>query len=301
MIKSLKRRFILFSVLVISSIIVLAALMIYFGSDDMPPEHDPVERYVVSLSLVIGLVFVGSWVLSGFAVKPIQAAWQKQLDFTADASHELRTPIAVIQTNLELVMDSPEETVESQMKWLRNIEAEHKRMARLVEDLLTLSRADTGQQMTEKETFMLDEAASEAARSFIPVAAAKGITLSISVKENTAFYGDRKRMMQLVVILVENALHYTDAGTVTVSVTENEKNTALTVSDTGRGIAPEHLSKIFDRFYRVADTRGMHQNGSGLGLSIARWIARENGGMIRAASTKGVGTAFTVTLPNSIL
>jgi signal transduction histidine kinase len=293
MIKTLRKRFILFSVMVIGSIIIIAGLFIFFGTTSTLPAY----RYVITLSAVIILVFLGSWLLSRIAVKPVQTAWQKQLDFTADASHELRTPIAIIQTNLELVMDSPEETIESQMKWLKNIEAENHRMARLVEDLLTLSRADTNQQTTEKETFMIDEAVSEALAPFILLAEKKNILLNIDVQKNTAFHGDRKRIKQLIVILVDNALHYTEQGEVAVSLCKSENKLMITVSDTGRGIATEHLAKIFDRFYRVTDTRMMHQDGSGLGLSIAKWIVAEHRGRISVESELGNGASFTVKLP----
>jgi signal transduction histidine kinase len=293
MIKSLRKRFVLFSVLVISSIIIIMALFIFVGS----PNHLPTHRYVIILSISFVLVFLGSWLLSKEAVKPIQAAWQKQLDFTADASHELRTPIAVIQTNLDLVMDSPDETVESQMKWLKNIEAENKRMAKLVEDLLTLSRSDTNQQTLEMETFMFDEAIAEALAPLEPVAKEKNIVLDTNIDNRIAFLGDRKRMKQLIVILADNALKYTDSGTVTVSLTRTENEIVLTVSDTGQGIGAEHLDKIFNRFYRVAKTRKLNQDGSGLGLSIAKWIVQEHRGTIEATSTPGAGTAFTVHLP----
>ncbi len=295
MIESLRRRFILFSVLVISGIVIIVALVIFFQPGH--PEQ-PVEHYAASLLLLIGLVFAGSYFLSKLAVKPIQKAWQKQLDFTADASHELRTPLAVIRTNLELVMDSPEETVGSQMKWLKNIEAENHRMTRLLEDLLTLSRADTGRQSLEKETFLLNEVISEALAPFWPAAEAKGIRLAIKADEETAFHGDRKRMTQLAVILLDNALHYTERGEVTVSLGGNEKEVTLTVADTGRGIEAEHLGNIFGRFYRVTNTRGMHPEGSGLGLSIAKWIAAEHGGTIRVNSTPGSGSVFAVRLPD---
>lgn len=296
MIKSLRKRFILFCAAVISVIVLIIGLLVFVGSD-VPLDTHHIHRYIVTFVLAVAMVVTGSWLLSKAAIRPIQAAWQKQLDFTADASHELRTPIAVIQTNLELVLDSPEETVASQMKWLRNIEAENHRMARLVEDLLTLSRADTGQQTAEKEEFMLGVAVSEALAPFRPLAEAKGIELSVIADEKTAFYGDRKRITQLMVILMDNALHYTDSGSVRVSVVRNEKELLITVSDTGRGIAPEHLGKIFDRFYRATDTRGMHQDGSGLGLAIAKWIAEEHGGTISVESILEVGTTFTVRMP----
>ena len=294
MLRSLRKRFILFSVLVISSILIILGLLVYMG----PTSSLSTYKFVSTLLLAIGMVFVGSWLLSKAAIQPIQAAWQKQLDFTADASHELRTPIAVIQTNLELVMDSREESVESQMKWLKNIEAENKRMARLVEDLLTLSRADTSQQTLEAETFMLDEAILEALVPFEPIADKKSIDLEVSINNKTAFHGDRKRIKQLIVILMDNALSYTEGpGTVTVSLSRTKTELNLMVSDTGHGMEKEHLDKIFDRFYRVTKTRNLNQDGSGLGLSIAKWIVQEHGGTIQATSTPGAGTSFSVLLP----
>lgn len=294
MIKSLRKRFIIFSVLVISSILIILGSLVYLG----PNSTLSIQKLISTILLGTAMVFAGSWLLSKVAIQPVKQAWQKQLDFTADASHELRTPITVIRTNLELIMDSPEETVGSQMKWLHNIEAENKRMARLVEDLLTLSRADTGQQNLEMTTFMLDELGTEALSPLEPVATSKGITLTFNADENTSFYGDRSRIRQLLVILVDNALKYTSSsGRVDVSLCRDEKSVTLTVSDTGSGIEKEHLEKIFNRFYRIEKTRSQNQDGSGLGLSIAKWIVQEHRGTIQAASGPGKGTTFTVFLP----
>jgi len=290
MIKTLRKRFIIFSVLVISAIIFLVGLFVFVGGESDIPAH----RYVITLGLAVVLVFIGSLLLSKMAIRPIKDAWQKQLDFTADASHELRTPITVIQTNLDVIMDSPDEIVSSQMKWLQNIEAENKRMAKLVEDLLTLSRADTDHQTLAKELFMLDEAIAEVITPFEPIANEKNIALNMNVNNQTAFYGDRKRIHQLIVILLNNALNYTDSGTVTVSLSKNEKDITITVTDTGHGIDAEHINKIFDRFYRVTETRNLNQDGSGLGLSIAKWIVQEHGGVIQVISTPGVGTSFSI-------
>jgi len=295
MIKSLRKRFVFFNMLVISSIAVIIGLSMFLGS----PNNDvSAYRHIATILLVVIMVYVGSLILSKLAIRPIQASWQKQLDFTADASHELRTPITVIQTNLDLVMDSPEETVESQMKRLKNIEAENARMTKLVEDLLTLSRADTDQPMLVKEIFMLDEAISEALLPFEPIASEKNIKLNVVVNNQIAFYGDRKRIQQLAVILIDNALHYTDFGAITVDLARNEKEIIITVSDTGHGIEAEHLGKVFDRFYRVSKTKNLNQNGTGLGLAIAKWIAQEHGGRIQATSTVGMGTSFVVRLPS---
>ena len=294
MIKNLRKRFILFSVLVISSILVIISLLVYLG----PTSTLSIQKLAATILISIGMVFAGSWLLSKLAIMPVKLAWQKQLDFTADASHELRTPIAVIRTNLELVMDSPKKTVESQMKWLQNIEAENRRMAKLVDDLLTLSRADTNQQVLEMTDFMLDETISKALIPFTPVAKQKNIALEARLNSQTTFYGDRRRMEQLVVILVDNALKYMDgSGKVYISLTQYEKGVKLEVSDTGSGMEPEHLAKIFDRFYRVVNNRKQNQDGSGLGLSIAKWIVQEHRGTIRVESKPGVGTTFAIILP----
>ena len=294
MIKNLRKRFILFSVLVISSILVIISLLVYLG----PTSTLSIQKLAATILISIGMVFAGSWLLSKLAIMPVKLAWQKQLDFTADASHELRTPIAVIRTNLELVMDSPKKTVESQMKWLQNIEAENRRMAKLVDDLLTLSRADTNQQVLEMTDFMLDETISKALIPFTPVAKQKNIALEARLNSQTTFYGDRRRMEQLVVILVDNALKYMDgSGKVYISLMQYEKGLKLEVSDTGSGMEPEHLAKIFDRFYRVVNNRKQNQDGSGLGLSIAKWIVQEHRGTIRVESKPGVGTTFAIILP----
>ena len=196
-------------------------------------------------------------------------------------------------------MDSPYETIESQIKWLKNIEAENKRMTKLVDDLLTLSRADTAEQLIEKEAFMLNEAVLESLAPFEALASEKGVKLNALANSQISFLGDKKRIKQLVVILLDNALHHTESGSVTITLSSNETQVILSVSDTGCGIEAEHMNKIFDRFYRVSKTKALNQNGTGLGLSIASWIVKEHGGQISVKSTPGTGATFTVYLPLS--
>jgi len=298
MINNLRRRFIIFNILVISTIIIIVGLVMFVGSPRHTPRDISPHRYLITFFLGIVLVFIGSWLLSKKAVEPIEKAWQKQLDFTADASHELRTPIAVIQTNLELVLDSPTETVASQMKWLKNIEAENNRMAQLVGDLLTLSRADTNEQVLEVEPLVLNEIISETLTAFEPIATEKKIELKTQFADELIFNGDRKRMKQLFAILIDNALAYMNrSGTITIDLQDVEKEIILTVTDTGYGIDSDHLDKIFDRFYRVSKTRTLKQEGAGLGLAIAKWIVTEHGGAIYVESILDVGTTFTIRLP----
>ena len=296
----IRKRFIMFNLIVMGSITLIVGFLMFIsngrGGDGGGRHLDGGGNHRYWITILLGLlVFLGSLFLSKKAVKPIEQAWQKQLDFTADASHELRTPLAVIMTNLEVVLDSPDETVKSQMKWLKNIEAENKRMTKLVEDLLMLSRGDTNQQELEVETFKMDAMILETLSTFEAGARQKGIEIVKKLHENIEFHGDKKRLKQLVVILVDNAIkHMSDTGKITVILSKDAKEITLTVADTGVGIDAEHLQHIFDRFYRVNKTRTAEQDGSGLGLAIAKWIACAHGGNISVASTVGQGTMFTV-------
>lgn len=293
MIHSLRRRFILFCVLVISIILLVISSFILLN----PAGEISIRRWTVTIIAGVGMVFIGSLVLSKIAVAPIEKAWQKQLDFTADASHELRTPLAVIRTNLELVMDSKEESVESQMKWLKNIDTESQRMTKLIDDLLTLSRADTNRQEFEQTEFRLEQAVKEAVMTFEGTAKQKGICLHLQTNNNILFYGDRKRIKQMLIILLDNAIWYSGASDITVSVVRNKRHIEINVHDNGCGIEKEHLEHLFDRFYRVEETRDRNPDGAGLGLSIAKWIVEGHGGKILVKSVVEKGTEFKITFP----
>lgn len=257
-----------------------------------------VSRTALFIIISLILVFFGSLSISGKALVPIKKAWQRQMDFTADASHELRTPITVIQTNLELVMGNPDETVKSQKKWLENILVENKRMSKLVDDLLTLSRADTNQQALDMNSFMIDKALEDAINPFVPIAANKEIELNACLEPQTEFFGDKNRLQQLMIILVDNALKYTNtSGQVDIMLKRIDKWVEISISDTGEGIEKEDLGKIFHRFYRVDKARTRDKGGSGLGLAIAKWIVEEHKGSINVESTPGKGTKFTIMLP----
>lgn len=207
--------------------------------------------------------------------------------------------MAIIQTNLEIVLENSNQTVESQMQWLKNIEAENKRMGRLVEDLLTLSRSDTNEQTIDKKVFMLDESAKNVLAALSPIIHEKNINLQTNIDSDIAFYGDELRLKQLMVIFLENAACYTmESGNIKLSLQNTaDKKIRLAVSDSGIGIEQHNLAKIFDRFYREDNSRQYHSDGSGLGLSIAKWIVDEHLGIIEVQSVKDQGTEFVVILP----
>lgn len=247
----------------------------------------------------LALVFVGSLYMAGRAIKPIKTAWEKQKTFVADASHELRTPLSVMQSNLELVMENKEETVESQTKWLENIYLENKHMTKLVNDLLLLARADADQKLLEMKDFSLSALVEEAATPLLLLAEEKNINMDLLIDPNITFYGDESRMKQLVVILIDNAVKYTPkGGSISLELKNLKDGIELIVADTGEGIDKENLEKIFQRFYRVDKARSSESGGIGLGLSIASWIVKEHRGTINAASSLGEGTTFRVVFSN---
>ncbi len=260
-------------------------------------------RFLLAALAIAGLIslalaFYGGLFLADRAMTPIKQAWQRQRDFVADASHELRTPLAVIQINLELVRGNSEETVSSQETWLENIQIETMRMTKLVSDLLLLARADSQQQVLEMKQFELDKALRDALEPFMPVATAKSIKLELSPAAPLTFYGDENRIKQLALILVDNAIKHTPSGgEVSINLHSRSGEVEIAVSDTGEGIEPEHLDKIFERFYRVDKARSQQQGGTGLGLAIADWIVKSHNGTIMVSSSPGKGTVFTVNLP----
>ena len=298
----IKRKFVLLNMIIITSIAVLIALLLYFISS---PAQITFARLLGIIVVMLVPVCVGSFLSAKIAMKPVQSSWQHQIDFTANASHELRTPLAVIQSNLELVMDNQNETVKSQMKWLNNVHLETVRMAKLVDDLLTLSRSDSGAKTLEYSRFSLNSAAKEAAALFETMANQKDIIIQIAADREISFWGDYSRIKQLFVILLDNAVKYSDKpGSIQITLAKKDRSIQLAVSDTGIGIAGEHLPEIFNRFYRVtcsgvsgAENNEQSANGFGLGLSIARWIVKEHGGSIKAESAPKKGTRFTAVFP----
>jgi signal transduction histidine kinase len=234
----------------------------------------------------------------------LQAAFVAQQRFVADASHELRTPLTAIRGNVEVlarqmaargVGDGVNGDVSAA---LGDMKRESARMGRLLDDLLLLARSDAPASETyQSRPVRLDLVARDAARS--AAALVDGQRLEVVAPVEVTVPGDPDRLLQLLLILVENALRHTPAGAgVTVEVPPPTGGAArIVVRDEGEGIAPEHLPHLFDRFYRADGARGRATGGTGLGLAIARAIAQAHGGEIAVASAPGRGSAFTVTLP----
>lgn len=244
----------------------------------------------------IVLATAGGFWLAGRALVPIRESLDTQRRFVSDASHELRTPIAVMKANAELLLRHPDQTVEANIDQVAAINEESDHLTRLVGDLLTLARAD--EQRIEVVTRRVDlrELLESLVRDMTALAEAKGVALHAELAP-CAVDGDAQRLRQLATILLDNALKFTPpGGEVTVSSLRQGSRVEFAVRDTGPGIAASDLPRIFDRFFRVDQARAP-QTGTGLGLAIARWIAEAHGGRVTAASTPGEGATFTVRLP----
>jgi heavy metal sensor kinase len=232
----------------------------------------------------------------------LDTAFRRQQQFTADASHELRTPLAILSSQIDVALDRPRRAEEYRAT-LESAREDVGRMNRLVTDLLTLARADAGVHGLQYERLDLGALATEVVAAMSPMASAAGVRLRAGQGDgqegqDVGVAGDQTRLMQLLVNLVDNAIKYTPAGgEVTVSVSRDGGRAEVRVADTGAGIAPEHLPRLFERFYRVDKARSRAQGGTGLGLAICRWIAQAHGGEISVESAVGRGSTFVVRLP----
>jgi two-component system, OmpR family, manganese sensing sensor histidine kinase len=301
----------------------------------------PIRQLIVDLSvgtvvMAIGVGVIG-WLLSGLAIAPVRESYQRLKQFTADASHELRSPIAMIQTNVQVALADPDLDSATQRLQLQVVERLTRRLGRLVDDLLFLARQDSGIVQPNWEEVHLDELLIQAIEEQQAIATEKGITLFLDIAtpeelppELEAEFvptgdrgniftlrGDSQQLARLFTNLFTNALQYTaTGGDIEVKLQCNRVHLRqgqsqilqIKVRDTGIGIPAESLPHIFDRFYRVDPAR-RHPNqssphfsttGSGLGLAIARAIVENHQGQIQISSEVDFGTTVTVSLPTTI-
>ena len=226
----------------------------------------------------------------------IERSYNSQKQFVSDASHELRTPIAVIQGYINMLQRWGKDDQEILEEGISAISQETASMKELVESLLFLARHDKKTLMLEMEVFDPLEVMSELNREAKMLSTAHEFALEPA--ENALINGDKGMIKQLMRVLVDNAIKYTpEGGKITLGMRNEGKQCVLSVTDTGTGIAAEELTRVFDRFYRCDSARKAQSGGHGLGLSIARIIAVAHGGKIRVRSKVGVGTTFSVLLP----
>jgi two-component system, OmpR family, manganese sensing sensor histidine kinase len=263
----------------------------------------PSRQLIIDLALgstvmLIAVAAIG-WLLSGLAMAPIRDSYQQLKQFTADASHELRNPIAVIQTNVQVALADPDE--QFQRSQLEVVERLTRRLGRLVDDLLFLARQESGLVPMKRDRINLSTLLQEVIEEQQAIAQEKGLTLSYQATDSAMFiHGEADQLTRLFTNLIANAINYTPQGEVALTIQEIAGQITLTVQDTGIGIPAKDLNHIFDRFYRVDPARSRSAGGSGLGLAIAKVITDNHQGQLTLTSDLGQGTTATVTLPTKL-
>lgn len=251
---------------------------------------------VVGLIMLIVIYFLSRY-FANRSIAPVREAFEKQKQFIADASHELKTPLAIINTNTDVLLANQEETIESQAKWLHYIKSETERMSGLTNDLLYLTQMEDSRSNLIHTGFNMSEAVESIILPMEAVIFEKNISLDYSIDPDLMVHGNPEQIKQVVLILLDNAVKYSGPkGTVNVTLQKQNHDIMLTVFNTGEGIAPEHLDRIFDRFYRTDSSRARKHGGHGLGLAIAKSIVEQHRGEIYAKSVVGEGATFYVRL-----
>ena len=229
----------------------------------------------------------------------LEAAFAEQRRFMADASHELRTPLAVMSMAADVNLRKEHQEEAEYREALRMMAEQAHRLIRIVEDMFTLARADSGRYPLRKEPLYLDDLLAEVARAGSLLASGKGVTVELHNLPESAFHGDEDLLRQMLLNLVGNAVKFTPTGgSVRLGLERRGDEYLLSVSDTGPGIPAEARAHIFERFYRADKSRTRAKDGgAGLGLPIARWIARAHDGDLELADPEGEGATFLVRLP----
>lgn len=250
--------------------------------------------YVGVLALFI--IFLISLYFANRAIKPVSEAWEKQNRFIADASHELKTPLTVINTNADVLLSHSDSTIGEEKKWIYYIKDEAQRMTRMTNDLLLLARLDNGNNEMQKTEFSLSETVETVILTMEAVLYENNLKFTSDIAEGIKICGNPDSIKQLVMILMDNAVKYTPkGGTIGIVLKKKEGKSVLTVSNTGQPLPHEERKRIFDRFYRADESRTRSSGGYGLGLAIAYSICRSHGGHISAESADGKNI-FTVVL-----
>jgi len=257
---------------------------------------DLIAAFAAIAFAALVLVAAGGFILVRKSTAPIERSVEFMRRFMADAAHELRTPITILRTRAEIALQQPR-NAENYVSTLLGVEAEARRLGGIVDSLLVLARADAGERQIEKQRIFLDDIAIEAAGAARIMARQKNVEVTVDEFEEAPVDGDPALIRQLIMILLDNAVKFTDAGgQVYIRVSMQQGASTFSVEDTGIGISQEDLARAFQRFFR-GETARSRTDGAGLGLSIASWIATEHGADISLSSVVGKGTRVVVRFP----
>src|ERR1700674_2827684 len=231
----------------------------------------------------------------------LSESFERQQRFMADASHELRTPVAILRGEAEVALSQQSRSPEEYRESLGVLHQEAERLTHIVDDLFTLTRADAGQYPLQPRDFYLDELVAECVHSARTLALAKKISLNFEEASESPIHADESLLRRMILNLLDNAIKYTaEGGRVTVTCSRAGEEYALSIMDTGGGIPADLQPRIFERFFRADKARSRAENdggGAGLGLSISRWIAEAHHGSLELARSDSIGSTFTAYLP----
>ena len=251
-------------------------------------------------AVCIMLAAGGGYYMAAKNIKPLEILFAREHEFAADASHELRTPLTVLSLGVESLQNDDESKLSGfAQEVLRDMQHETKYMSRLIEALLTLARGDEENTPLARAKVDLTEVAVKVCNKMRPLAAKKGLGLEYAAGDAPQVFilGDKNKMEQLLIIFIDNAIKYSESGTITVTVDADSMHAVIKVMDEGIGISESDAQKIFERFYRVDKARSRAAGGFGLGLNIARIIVVRHGGTVSVKPRSPHGSIFTVCLP----
>jgi len=271
---------------------------------NVTPQYLLLEKISYRLLWIFGLseiaLLLMAMALTRANMRPILRASEQQKTFIADAAHEFKTPMTIMQNNLERMLEHPNDTVMDQVENIANSLTEVRHLNHLTSDLLTLAQSDASVPMFVFDEINVADIAREVGDVYKLNADSKKQTLTIDMPEELIITGDAQRIRQLFVILIDNAQKYAGEGVdVTVSGELKKDQLKLVVSDTGKGVTDAQKKRLFDRFYRIDKARSRSTGGHGLGLSIAKWVVQGHHGTIVITDTDPHGMTFTMTLPRA--
>ncbi|EOH98531.1 hypothetical protein UAW_01127 [Enterococcus haemoperoxidus ATCC BAA-382] len=277
----------------------VAYIQLLVNTDPIKGTVERFKQILIICMVIFGLLSIAlSYFLSKWFMKPILISWKKQQEFVENASHELRTPLTIIQAKLEKLFTKPNHTILEESETIALSLDEVQRLSHLTSDLLLLARSDSNSLTLEKESTKINGFLNTVLLPYQELALAEDKEFIIDLGEDHQLFFDKKRIHQLMIILLDNALKYTAPGekiTVFSSIKNNEW--LIKISDTGIGIVEDKKSAVFERFYRGEESRNRKTGGYGIGLAIAKWIVEEHRGKIELTDNTPKGTTVIVRFP----